>query len=56
MSFDIPQLKIAFAKRYPKLINVYNWWNKLINIKYKKNHFEVDKLSMKQKLRKTRIY
>jgi hypothetical protein len=50
MQFDIPKLRSKFIERYPKLINVYNWWYKLKNIKFKQNNFETDKLVLKQKL------
>lgn len=48
MQFDIPKLRSKFIERYPKLINVYNWWYKLKNIKYKQNNYETDKLVLKQ--------
>jgi hypothetical protein len=50
MQFDIPKLKQKFLIKYPSLINVYDWWTKLKNIKYKQNNYEIDKTVLKQKL------
>jgi hypothetical protein len=50
MQFDIPKLKQKFLIKYPSLINVYDWWTKLTNIKQKKNNYETDKQVLKQKL------
>ena len=50
MGFDIPKLKQKFIQKYPALINVYDWWYKLTNIKQKKNNYEIDKTVLKQKL------
>lgn len=50
MGFDIPKLKQKFLIKYPSLINVYDWWTKLKNIKYKQNHYKTDKTVLKQKL------
>lgn len=43
MQFNIPLLKQCFIKRYPKLINIPNWWNILKNIKYKQLNCNIDK-------------
>lgn len=53
MSFNIPKLKYKFQLKYPELINVYKWWDKLINIKYKRNHHETDILVLKSILGKS---
>ncbi len=50
MSFIIPELKIAFLKRFPDLIKVKNWWKALKNIKGKHGQYETDKLILKQAL------
>ena len=47
MQFDIPSLKQNFIKRYPKIINIPNWWQILKNIKYKQINCNIDKELLK---------
>lgn len=52
MCFNIPELKQAFLSRYPNLLNIHNWWKKLISVKYKRNYsWETDKFVLKNVLK-----
>lgn len=51
MSFNIPLLKQKFLQRYPQLINLYNWWNILKNIKQDKLNCIIDKQLLKDCLK-----
>jgi hypothetical protein len=46
MSFILPELKVEFMKRFPKLIKVHKWWDALRRIKKKSYGWESYRLDI----------